>query len=172
MKYTTFRALFITGGIVVCGGLTALAVTTCGSTAEPEPAAKRTSAPATAVALAPGGAPAGPAAPQPAAATPNAEGDMPLRAMDRKILARAEQNIGSDKEKDAVRGESFKVNLYKDAGKSKVNRLKVDLDRDEKFDEKWTFEDDGRVKRQVAPEDDEKYTVEYRLEGEGWRLKK
>jgi hypothetical protein len=55
-----------------------------------------------------------------------------------------------------------------------VNRLKVDLDRDEKWDEKWTFASDGGtdgVKRQVAPNDDEAYTEEYRLDGERWRRK-
>jgi hypothetical protein len=94
--------------------------------------------------------------------------------MDREILDRVAQGISGDKAKDAVRGRPWKVNLYRDAGQSRVNRLKIDLDRDEKWDEKWTFTTDGGkdvVKRQVAPNDDEAYTLEYRLEGESWQKK-
>ena len=66
-----------------------------------------------------------------------------------------------------MRSSGWKVNLYQDAGKKSVNRLKIDLDGDGKWDEKWTIEDD-QVKRQVAPADDERYTEEWRLRGDVW----
>ena len=87
--------------------------------------------------------------------------------MDEAILMRVAQGIAGDKEKDATAGKPYKVSLYKDAGQAKINRAKVDLDRDEKWDEKWTFEG-LEVKRQVAPADDEVYTEEYRLRGGAW----
>lgn len=96
-----------------------------------------------------------------------------LRAFDEQILAIAERNISGDKVKDALKGR-VKVNLYKDAGHTQVNRLKVDLDRDDKWDEKWDFEwTNGakKVKRHVAPADDERYSEEYRLENGAWRRK-
>ena len=94
-----------------------------------------------------------------------------LRPWDEKILALVERGISGDKVKDALKGERVKVNLYKDAGKPGVNRLKIDLDRDEKWDEKWDFDEPGsraKVKRHVAPQDDERYTDEYRLREGRW----
>ncbi len=98
-----------------------------------------------------------------------------LRAFDEPILALAERGISGAKVKDALKGRAYKVNLYRDAGQPGVNRLKIDLDRDDKWDEKWTFvkpgSRDGGVKRQVAPNDDEVYSVEYRLLHGKWVLK-
>jgi hypothetical protein len=124
---------------------------------------------------APASTPATPTAPEPAAPAPAAlaSGATPLRAIDQQVLARVSQDITGDKVKDAIPG-TAKVNLYKDAGQAKVNRLKIDLDRDEKWDEKWDFEVEGgeqKVKRHVAPADDEQYTEEYRLEGGAWKRK-
>ena len=186
MKYTTFRALVGTGALVIGGGALALGLVQCGSCMRernedqarlaareaekerhrPKPLLPPAQPPAGSPVAAPPTPPAGPVGTQ--AATE--EG--PLRDLDRKLLARVKQGISGASQKDAVRGEAWKVNLYKDAGKTQINRAKVDFDRDEKWDEKWTFEDDGRVKRQVAPADDESYTVELRLEGERWRRKK
>ena len=69
--------------------------------------------------------------------------------------------------KDATKGKPYKVNLYKDAGMSTVNRAKVDIDRDDKFDEKYTFET-TKITLQSAPNDDEKYTETYHWNGSGW----
>lgn len=103
-------------------------------------------------------------APPPVAAGPGA-----LRPFDEQIVAKAGTAISGDKVKDAIPG-SVKVNLYADNGGG-VNRAKLDLDRDDRFDEKWTFVNEGgkwTVKRQVAPNDDENYTEEYRLEEGRW----
>lgn len=114
-------------------------------------------------------------APAPATSAPAAltEGATALRPLDQQILARVSQDISGDKVKDAIPGPA-KVNLYKDAGQPKVNRLKIDLDRDEKWDERWDLETEGgeqKIKRHVAPADDEQYTAEYRLENGVWRKK-
>jgi hypothetical protein len=105
-------------------------------------------------------APAPPPAPAPAAG-------VALRPMDTEILEKARAGISGERVKDATAGRPYKVSLYRDAGAAGVNRLKVDLDRDDRWDEKWTLEGD-EVKRQVSPADDEKYTEEYRLRGGAW----
>lgn len=105
---------------------------------------------------------------QPPRALPAQE---PLRAMDRAILARVEQNIPGDKVKDAFQGEPYKVNLYRDAGNAAVNRLKIDLDRDELWDEKWTFDRTGAalvVRREVSARDNDRYDATYLLQGDHW----
>lgn len=93
-------------------------------------------------------------------------GFIALRPMDVEILAVAAANISGDKLKDAVKGRAWKVNLYRDAGESQVNRAKVDLDRDDKWDEKWTWKD-GRITREVASNDDETYNWKFFLEKDG-----
>lgn len=110
---------------------------------------------------------ASPVAPPPAAPLP--AGAEALRSLDRQIIARITQPLSGDKVKDAVPG-AAKVNLYQDAGQTHVNRLKVDLDRDDKWDEKWTIDRAAglAIKRQLAPSDDEVYSAERRLVGESW----
>ncbi|HBP18875.1 MAG TPA: hypothetical protein DEA08_13955 [Planctomycetes bacterium] len=102
-----------------------------------------------------------------------AQGDLSsLRAMDSKILAKIQAGISGKKEKDPW-SKSWKVNLYADGGDGQVNRLKIDLDRDGKWDEKWTIEEGGaKVKRQVSSGDDDTlYDREYRLRGRKWAVK-
>ena len=83
------------------------------------------------------------------------------------VRAMAGRRLTSDKAKDVTKGHAYKVNLYQDAGESQVNRAKVDRDRDDKWDEKWTFEP-GRIVREVAPADDEQYTQKLIFEGGRW----
>ncbi|MBP7632529.1 hypothetical protein KBA41_00045 [Candidatus Ozemobacteraceae bacterium] len=102
-----------------------------------------------------------PAAP---ATTTNPDAKLPagfvaVRPMDVEILAAAAANISGDKVKDAIRGRPWKVNLFKDPGQAKVNRVKIDLDRDDTWDEKWSWDPEG-LQRQVAPADDEQYTIQ------------
>lgn len=174
MKYTTFRGLLIGAGVLIALGAFGSCIV-CVSSGSRTDSGRQAAAPS----------PARPA-PEPRAAEPittppttatapavelGAE-SLPLTEMDRAVLERARQDISGDKVKDALGGRPYKVNLYKDAGQARVNRLKIDLDRDEKWDEKWTLESADQVKRQIAPNDDEQYTLEYRLEGERWRKKK
>jgi hypothetical protein len=104
-----------------------------------------------------------PPEPQP---TP-ASNEMAPRAYDAEVIAWSKKSISGDKVKDASKGKSYKINLYKDAGKQAVNRAKVDVNRNDKFDEKYTFED-GTITLEVAPADDEKYTKTYHWTGTGW----
>jgi hypothetical protein len=92
---------------------------------------------------------------------------MPARAYDAEVIAWSKKSISGDKVKDASKGKKYKINLYKDAGKQTVNRAKVDINRNDKFDEKYTFEE-GKITLEVAPADDEKYTKTYHWTGTGW----
>lgn len=98
------------------------------------------------------------------AATPAPSG---LREVDDIVLGYAQRKLSTDKLKDVTAGKAFKVNVYQDAGSDTVNRVKVDLDRDDKWDEKFSFKD-GVITRDVAPEDDEAYTISYRWDGKTW----
>ena len=86
------------------------------------------------------------------------------------ILGRAGRSLGTPKIKDVSKGAPWKVNLYQDDGHATLNRAKVDLDRDDKWDEKWTLAG-GTITRKRAPADDENYTVEERWNGERWVAK-
>ena len=72
-----------------------------------------------------------------------------------------------EKIKDATGSTPYKVNLYSD-DRVRWNRLKIDLDRDEKWDEKWTIAADGAIQREVAPADDEQYSETYVLTDKQW----
>ena len=94
--------------------------------------------------------------------------DLAARPYDREALAWQGRSIPGDKVKDASHGKPYKINVYKDAGATTVSRVKIDLDRDEKFDEKISFGKDGTVTLERAPADDEKYTEAYHWNGSGW----
>jgi hypothetical protein len=89
-----------------------------------------------------------------------------LRDVDRAALAVLDRPV-VDKIKDATRGQPFKVNVYAD-DKVRFNRLKLDLDRDNKDDETWTVFADGRIERKVSTKDNGIYNETYRLELSGW----
>ncbi len=159
LKYKTFRGLMGGLGLVAAGGAAWLLVRACSGSEtadtppKPLPAAGSSAVPAA-------GSSAGSAA---------GSSTGPAKDLNARILIAAERRLSSDKMKDAIPGPA-KVNLYQDAGFQQVNRLKVDLDRDDRWDEKWTFDRaSGEVKRQIAPADDEQYTVELFLQpGGGW----
>jgi hypothetical protein len=88
------------------------------------------------------------------------------RPVDDAVL-RALQSPAQEKIKDATGGTPFKVNLYSD-DRARWNRVKIDLDRDEKWDEKWTIAADGSIEREVAPADDEVYSEKYQRSGDAW----
>jgi hypothetical protein len=48
------------------------------------------------------------------------------------------------------------------------NRVKLDLDGDKKFDEKWTVTASGAIERSVSPNDNDTYTDKYELRGSEW----
>lgn len=89
------------------------------------------------------------------------------REVDGIALGYIGKDIGSDKLKDVTPGKAYKVNVYQDPGSSTANRAKIDLDRDDRWDEKLSFAADG-VTREVAPKDDEAYSESYTWDGKGW----
>ena len=175
MKYTTFRnSLLAVGVLAASGGIffaarpskptpsvavaaTKVAPTPAGSADKPAATDSRGATPATGTAdpLAARGAVATPAAKAPeesGAATRGAK--IPLREMDREILKLYAQTKAQGskavKTKDAFPGRPYKVNLYVEGDQI---RIKVDLNRNGKWDEKWSFEpgsDPPVVKRQVS----------------------
>ncbi len=89
------------------------------------------------------------------------------RPVDADLLAWHHKALGADKLKDVTKGKPYKINLYQDANSSEANRAKIDLDRDDKWDEKITFKGE-EIEKEVAPADDENYTEVYRWSGTEW----
>lgn len=182
MKYSTFRNIIVAGGLVsvVGAGLlfmrsrpsemapVAVAAPPAALT-QPEPVRvpERQALPS----QIPSAAEQVPA-PAPAKAMKSTDGKekTPLRPMDDELLRLAGSRFPGDKVKDAVPGRSYKINLYVEGGR--VVRAKVDLNRNEKWDEKWSFEIEGGapvVKRQVSPtDDDSSYPLKYRILNGAW----
>ena len=179
MKYKTFRGLLF-GGLAVLGvaGIAGAYVACDHASEEPSPTAKAEVTSKSKSASDSGNASKGSHPVQspsdPGASTTDADlgaATLPLSPRDEAILARVRQGVSGDKVKDAIKGAAYKVNLYNEAGKI---RAKVDLNRNEKWDEKWSFEStnpDEGVKRQIATKDDEVYDLEYRLDAGHWRKK-
>ena len=152
MKYKTFRSLIIASGLVAVVG---------GGYLMCSPSHQSKLVPVEPVAIPAEVQPAEvqPASVQPAATTKD------YRAY---LLSELGKPSRGDKIKDAIAG-PVKVNMY--AKNGVWDRAKVDLDRDEKWDEKWWM-NKGKVMREVSPDDNEKYgagTVEGTVNSNGTR---
>jgi hypothetical protein len=132
------RYQYVRNAIAAVGGLSVFSL--CGlcsynvATAPPEPA------PPAEVAR----------AEQPASSSPARETSAAASVTDAEIIARAQTPAkANDKIKDAFRG-PIKVNIYEDTGDTAWDRVKVDRNRDEVWDEQWVLKggqwtrDDGR----------------------------
>lgn len=97
-----------------------------------------------------------------------APGELAARPVDTEVMTYKGRNLGTDKLKDVSKGKAYKINVYQEAGETSANRAKVDLDRDDKWDEKITFKA-GEIVREVAPADDEHYTESWVWTGSGWK---
>lgn len=95
-----------------------------------------------------------------------------LRPVDQKILSQLSASVSGDKIKDAFSKESYKVNFYRENGEATWSRLKVDLNRNEKWDEKWDLANGQPVKRQVASKDDENYDQTFAWKNGMWEPSK
>jgi hypothetical protein len=153
MKYRTFRNLALGTGLAVAAGLGFGVSRMTDGHDDPAP---RAALPAVEQ---PTPAPT-PAPTEPAAAEAPASAN--LRDVDRDALAVLKRPV-LDKIKDATRGRSYKINAYSDDGK-RWNRLKIDLDRDEEWDESWTIKPDGRIERKLTKADNAGHKG-YRLVG-------
>lgn len=92
-----------------------------------------------------------------------------LREVDRDAFAWQGREMKAEKVHDATKKKNtpYKINVYRDPGHKTVTRLRIDLDRDDRWDEKWTFDGEA-VRRQIAPADDENYTQSFFWVGNGW----
>jgi len=95
----------------------------------------------------------------------SADAQTTMRAVDRDVLMYVGVPLKGNKAKDVRSGKPYKINLYADHG-HQISRAKVDLDRDDKWDEKWTFSD--VTTRKVSPEDNETYTKRFILKDNAW----
>ena len=163
MKYRTFRNLITIGGIIILVGLCGL----CGTCAYFSPTNSNQNRNENTIVR------ATPTPDQSPNSTPTPS-NTGLRREDQMIidLLNKQSTATSDKIKDAFPKEKFKVNIYRDGNGSTWTRLKVDLDRDEKDDEKWTLVNGQPDKRQVSTRDDGNYDREYRWRGGQWVEKK
>ncbi|MDY0060380.1 MAG: hypothetical protein RBU45_11255 [Myxococcota bacterium] len=99
--------------------------------------------------------PAAPVASATSAATPPGEGDL---ARELLVIQRAShQATPNEKVKDALSGYPWKVNLYEETGDAQYDRLKIDKNRDDTWDDSWTFKS-GRWEKQGG----------YAWTGQGW----
>ena len=104
------------------------------------------------------------------------EAIMQITDADRAILSYKDsplvKNLDDSGEnyKKFVKTAGFNLDLRCDFGKGFAawNRIKVDWDKDKKWDEKWSFNDKGEVKRQISPNDDGNYEFIYILQGNQW----
>ena len=93
-----------------------------------------------------------------------------LRAVDTTMMDLLQSVRPTAKVKDATKGKSYKINLYADDGK-RFNRAKVDLDRDDAWDESWTIRSPNDVERQVSTKDNGTYDLTFALTPSGWAPK-
>ena len=106
------------------------------------------------------------ATPAPVAAAPAQD---PKVIVEKFLLDTLGKPASSEKLKDAVPG-PIHVNVYAEHGV--WSRAKVDFDRDDKDDEKWSLKPSGVLQREVAPAHDEHFTEVYVRSGDAWMLKK
>jgi len=131
LRYQTVRSLGLGAlGAVAVAGIVVLAT---GGDDSPAPAPVK--APAT----------------QPLASSPTPTPPAPVAKGldDAAIAARADQpaNAG-EKIKDAFKGNPIKVNLYEETQDRVYDRLKIDADRDDVWDQQWTRDASGHWKRE------------------------
>lgn len=150
MKYKTFRALVTVGGGALLVGTCGLSSCLLGGDSP-----KKTERP--------------PIVSSTPATTP-VQTSTGARTADQAVVEflNRQPNATGERIKDAFPRESYKVNIYRDGNSQTWTRLKIDLDRDEKDDEKWTLSNGQPDKRQVSTRDDGTYDREYRWRGGQW----
>lgn len=104
---------------------------------------------------------------------------MPITDADRAVLSYHDsplvKNLDDSGEnyKKFIKASGYNLDLRCDFKKGFAgwNRIKVDWDKDKQWDEKWSFNEKGEVKRQISPDDDGNYAYSYILQGTQWVLK-
>ncbi len=150
MKFKTFLALVVAGGLMV----SALVIGACVWLVKTRRLQDAAAVPPDAPTM-----PVIPAA------------DNALRPADRDLLEALRRPATTSRIKDAFPGRPHKISLYCDTPGQGWNRAKIDLNRNNKWDEKITIVNGEPVKRVVASQDDENYDLEYRWLGGRWVAK-
>lgn len=75
------------------------------------------------------------------------------------LLGRAGQDIGAERLEDVEARRVWRVDLMQLDGLESLSEALVDFDRDERYDERWEFFTDGRIRRHHSSEDDGRYDV-------------
>ncbi len=102
-----------------------------------------------------------------------------LSDIDNKVLEMQLSDITDVKDKSGKNYKKFKkfptfiIDMRCDftKGFTTWNRIKVDLDKDKKYDEKWTFRNNGEVIKEISSSDDENYDYEYQMKDKKWELR-
>lgn len=169
MKYTTFRSSAVVAAlVVVLAGAAAVfflrgrsATTTAPQQVKivEVPAATPVTTPAVPTPSAPAiaGADAGSTLP---------EGAVAFRDVDHDVMRLVQQPAAQDHLKDVTKGKPYKVDLYSDDSKQ-WRRVKIDLNRNGKWDEKWSWKN-GKWRREVSQADDERYDESFVLVNDAW----
>jgi hypothetical protein len=78
-----------------------------------------------------------------------------------------------DSYKKFITTSSYKLDLRCDfkKGYSYWNRIKIDYDKDGNWDEKWSYQKNGKIKKEVSSDDNEKYNYTYFLKADEWEKK-
>jgi hypothetical protein len=156
MKLRTFLVIAV---LVVAGGITGSYVMCSGSSHDVAPKPLLTEASPAPVIHVVDAAP-------PPDAPPAIASDLAARPYDADVIAWRTKTLAKGKGKDVSKGRPWKLNVYADDGTT-VNRAKVDANRNNKFDDKYTFKGD-QIVLEHAPNDDEHYTESYVWNGTGW----
>jgi hypothetical protein len=175
MKFKTFRNLTVLVGIVVAVGLSGTCVYLSrggdSKIAESKSSPSNTNR-ATATTVPVTRDVSSQRAPTAVPATSTTHSNTELRREDEMIIEFLNTEPAlTDKVKDAFPYESFKVNIYRDGNSKTWTRIKIDLNRDGKDDEKWDLAAGRPAKRRVSTNDDEQYDLEYRWRGGQWVAK-
>jgi len=102
---------------------------------------------------------------------------MPVSSMDNEIMQyQRSTNTAAGKPDDKgglkyfITTNAYKLDLRCDQAKGFAywNRIKVDYDQDKQWDEKWSFSNSGKIKREIASNDDGNYNLAYELQGSNW----
>lgn len=106
-----------------------------------------------------------PPAPAPASVrAPEVEIEPELRPVDEAAMTVVEEPFAGEVRADATPGAPFRIEVAKAAGSSRV--LRIDLDRDGRFDERWTM--GAPMHREVSPRDDGVFTERSVWTAAGW----
>jgi hypothetical protein len=106
--------------------------------------------------------------------------ELSLSAIDKEIFeyqksspSTGELDKKGESYKRVINTSAYKLELRNDFKKGFTywNRIKIDYDKDKSWDEQWSFSKDGKIKREVSPNDNDNYEYTYYLKSDKWEKK-